>query len=332
MHSRSTAVLFGLLAASALAHVIVLVLMPAVADVLAFVPPWGWRIIATLAALAIPSIWFLVDSIRAKREWPVVLAGGALSFGTHVGLIVLIAFLYAARSNAQPAPPVEVEIATVEEPEPEPEEEEEEIPEPEPPPPEPEPEFVPMRPRPIEEPEPEPAPPPPPQAEAIEEFAGVTLTNDGPGESWASNVGNGQEITAPIGQPNARITGRARQGVPDGVPGGTGEPASRVVTDLSRSPAPDLDRLQQLLQHNFPRRARDLGVEGFAVVSVYVHADGRIEPERVVRESERDLDFGQACIRTLREGGRWDPPLDRQGRAVDTRTNFRCTFTVNSRF
>lgn len=221
---------------------------------------------------------------------------------------------------------VTMEVVEVE-PEPEPEPEVEEVEEPEPAAPEPE--IVRRRVEPTEEaPPPEPEPPPP-QEEAIEEFAGVTLTNDGPGESWASNVGTGAEVTAPIGQPNAQVTGRVRHGVPNGVPGGTGDGEAIVAArDLSREPRiPDIDGLRRILRDNFPPQAQNLGIEGNAVVRIHVGADGSVRPLAVVSETYEG--FGAACQRTLREGGRWDPPLDRQGHPVATRTTFRCTFSFD---
>jgi protein TonB len=224
---------------------------------------------------------------------------------------------------------VSVEMVEVE-PEPEPEEIVEEEPEPEP---EPEPERPAVvrerAPDPVEPAEPPPAEPPPPAEEAIAEFDGVTLTNEGPGESWASNVGTGQEITGPIGQPNAQVTGRVRHGDPGGVPGGTGDgPAVVPASDLSRSPRyGDMDRLRDLLEDNYPREARNQGIEGSAVVRIRVHSDGRVSVLGVVNESYET--FGEACRDTLRQAGRWEPPLDRQGNAVDTITTFRCTLTID---
>ena len=66
-----------------------------------------------------------------------------------------------------------------------------------------------------------PPPPPPPQAETPADFSGTTLTNDGPGEGWASAVGNGETMHGPIGRPGAKVTGRTQDGAtkPSTVPG-----------------------------------------------------------------------------------------------------------------
>jgi protein TonB len=211
------------------------------------------------------------------------------------------------------------------EPEPEPEAEEPE--------PELEPEPIVERPEPrLREPPPEDAPPPeepPPAEETVADFTGETLTNeDGP--AWNSAVGNGAAIDAPIGRPGAEVTGRSRRGVAEGTVGGTGDPDAPVivpVADLSRAPSFDEGRLRTLVRDAYPRRLRDLGIEGVARVRIRVRADGRVQPLAVVTES--DEGFGEACRRSLRAAGRFDPPLDRAGRQVDTITTFRCAFTLS---
>jgi protein TonB len=266
----------------------------------------------------------------------------AASVGAHVLVALALLILPSLRLLEEP-PPLAIEVVEIapppEEPPPPPEEEtpppvEERPPEPAAaPPPEPE-----VRPEPRPQPEPrptrEPPPPtadptpPPPQEEAIADFTGTTLTNPG-GESWQTNVGNGAPLDGPIGRPNAAVTGRNRTGVRDGVPGGTGDPeAPRVAaaSDLSRQPGPPNDRLITLLEQNYPREAQQLGIEGHADVRIHVHADGRVRPMAVVRETHEG--FGEACRRTLRQGGNWTPPLDRAGTPVDTVTTFRCTFSI----
>ena len=53
-----------------------------------------------------------------------------------------------------------------------------------------------------------------PQAETPADFSGTTLTNDGPGDGWASAVGNGEAMHGPIGRPGAKVTERARRTAP----------------------------------------------------------------------------------------------------------------------
>lgn len=178
-----------------------------------------------------------------------------------------------------------------------------------------------------------PAPPPttpaaPPPAESPADFTGTTLTNDGPGEGWATATGNGERMTDPIGAPGARRAPVARTGRP----GGTGTdlrspPAPRVVRvgDLARRPrAPDLN---DQLATNYPRNARQQGKPGRAVVRARIEPNGRARVLRVVSESGEQ--FGVACRRTL-DGSRWDPPRDRQGRPVATELDYTCRFEVGS--
>lgn len=263
----------------------------------------------------------------------------ALSVGAHIAAAFVLLLLPAAALLSDPEP---VELAVIEtlpepieeiiEPEPEPE-----------PAPEPEPIVEPVvqpvverrpDPRPErvvapDEPPPPDAPPPPPAEETIEDFSGMTLTNDSGDPAWASNVGSGAPMEGPVGRPNAQVTGRNRRGQPDGVVGGTGEgegPAIVSAGNLSRQPGPPSDRLRSLLERNYPREAQQLGIEGTADVRVQVEADGSVRVLSVSRESHEG--FGAACRQTIRQGGRWSPPLDRQGQPVATITAFRCTFTV----
>jgi hypothetical protein len=49
----------------------------------------------------------------------------------------------------------------------------------------------------------------------------------------------------------------------------------------------------------------------------------------VSRVSETYDGFGSACERTVR-AGRWEAPLDREGRAVATEITYVCRFEVRS--
>lgn len=218
------------------------------------------------------------------------------------------------------------------EPEPMPEPEPELAPEPKPEPePEPEPKPKPKpkpKPAPVVEnkpPEPPPEEEPPPAPEAPVDFTGVTLTADGSG-SWSTAVGNGQRITAPVGR-IAQVTGRERTGLTGGEVGGTGTKPRVLQSDnLSRRPgAPQT--LNQLLEKNYPKQARNQGIEGQAVVRVRILPDGRLSVVRVKKETGR-YGFGAACIATLRAGGRWVPALDQQGRPGAYEIDFPCTFEV----
>jgi TonB family protein len=167
---------------------------------------------------------------------------------------------------------------------------------------------------------PPPSAEPPAAAEALADFTGQTLTNEGPGAGWSSATGNGQKMNGPVGRPGARVTHR----VVDGTPGGTGSgPPIVGVGDLSRIPvAPDLS---DALAAAYPRDARARGLEGKAVVRARISPEGRLRDLAVV--SETAPGFGAACTATLR-GSEWSPPLDRNGNAVWTVISYTCRFTV----
>lgn len=165
-----------------------------------------------------------------------------------------------------------------------------------------------------------PAAEPPAAAEAVADFTGQTLTNDGPGPGWSSATGNGQKMSGPVGRPGARISHR----VVEGTPGGTGSgPPVVGLGDLSRIPvAPDLaDRLAAA----YPSDARAKGIEGKAVVRALITPAGQVRELAVV--SETAAGFGAACKATLR-ASEWTPPLDRAGHAVSTVISYTCRFNV----
>ncbi|HTA19475.1 MAG TPA: energy transducer TonB [Polyangia bacterium] len=149
-------------------------------------------------------------------------------------------------------------------------------------------------------------------AEAPADFSGVTLTNDGAGPGWASAVGNGAAMRAPIGAPGAKIV-RAR----------AGEPPLVALASLSRAPAPP--DLADVLERHYPEAARRQGLAGQAVLKARIPPDGH--PRDLVLVSQSTLGFGDACRATLRESV-WTAPLDREGRAVATLVTYTCRFEV----
>jgi hypothetical protein len=153
----------------------------------------------------------------------------------------------------------------------------------------------------------------------------VTLTNDGPGAGWASTTGNGDPMNGPIGTPGARVTGRSRAGTTGGAgPSPDADGPIVKLADLSRPPRAPI--LSDMLERNYPDRARKRGVPGKAVMRIRVMPDGHLRDLIVVAESEGG--FGEACRRTLRDS-LWSPPLDLQARPVSTLVNYTCTFTVH---
>ena len=170
-------------------------------------------------------------------------------------------------------------------------------------------------------PPPDAPPPPPPQAETPADFSGTTLTNDGPGEGWASAVGNGEAMHGPIGRPGAKVTGRHQEGTAQPSP----VKAAPVVAlaSLSRPPAPP--DLNDALERHYPEAARKQGTPGQAVLKARITAEGQVRDLVVVSQSAGG--FGDACKATLREST-WSPPLDRDGQAVATFISYTCRFEV----
>jgi protein TonB len=252
-----------------------------------------------------------------------------VSMAMHAGGAVLL-FALVRHCDTEPEPILaELDLTVVEEPpEPEPEEEVEEPPE-EPDPVEPEP-PPPTPPRAAPPPPPdEPPPPPPPAQETPVSFDNVVLTNEGGDSSWATQQGTGVESDGPIGSPGARVTERRRRGTPGQVEG-TGPPGPRVVAlaDLSRQPeAPDGGRLNEILRDNYPREARDQGIEGRARVRLRLMPDGSVRILSIV--SATWSGFGPACRSTVQRAGRWRPGLDQAGQPVATTVSFDCNFRVH---
>lgn len=272
----------------------------------------------------------MYDSRKSNQILALVLA---LSLGVHVAAWIGLASL-PSLDDIVAVLRIE-EVSFVEEPPPPPPPEPEPEPEPEAPPPEPEP-PPPVRPRerpqmPSPPPEAPPDEPPPAAEEQIEDFTGETLTND-TGEAWASAVGSGAPMDAPIGGPTGVVTGRHREGVAGGEIGGTGtsaEAGPRLVAmrDLSQPPAaPSRDRLTELIRRYYPTELRNLSIEGSARVRLRIGADGRVS--RVRTRSETHEGFGAACIQVLQEAGNWDRPLDREGNPVATEVSFDCNFSL----
>jgi protein TonB len=240
-----------------------------------------------------------------------------MSVGTHLGILGALGFM---PSPAQffARHPVEMEVIEPAPPPPPPPA----TPEP-PKPPEPEPEKPRAAPKPVvvkaaPAPTPEPPKEAPPPAEAPVDFGGVTLTADG--SSWATQTGNGQQLQGPVGR-IGKVTGKDKEGAP----AAPAPPAVVAEGSLSRKPVPPPD-MNDLLEKNFPPRARAQGVSGTARLRVRILADGRTGEMTLIHETG-DYGFGDACIKTLRMR-RWQAPLDRQGNPVATDVKYTCDFEV----
>jgi len=219
-----------------------------------------------------------------------------------------------------------VAIAIVEEdpvtPEPEPEEQ---TPEPE----EPEPVKPPPKPKTFKAPEEPPKAPEEPPAAAPETPVAsdnIVLTNDGDEpSSWAIDPGSGESSDKPIGRPDAVVTGRSRDGIVGGIVGGTGLGVVVDVGDLSRQPIPP--SLKRKLEKLYPKKARQEGIEGEAVLRLQIAPDGFPAKIRIISEDPTGYELGRACLKTL-QGEKWKPPIDKNGKPVTTRITYRCGFEI----
>ncbi|HEY7375267.1 MAG TPA: energy transducer TonB [Polyangia bacterium] len=170
-------------------------------------------------------------------------------------------------------------------------------------------------------PPPDAPPPPPPQAETPADFSGTTLTNDGPGDGWASAVGNGETMHGPIGRPGAKATARSQ----DGAVAPSRAKAAPVVALASLSRPPEPPDLNGALERHYPDAARKQGTPGQAVLKARITPEGQVRDMVVVSQSAPG--FGDACRATLREST-WSPPLDRDGQPVATFISYTCRFEV----
>jgi outer membrane biosynthesis protein TonB len=266
-----------------------------------------------------------------------------LSVGVHAAIFAGLGTFRLDPYASASVPPVEISVVESPPPPPAPEvtpapEPPAPVAEPEPVKPPPPPKVRERAPKPVETPPPEQATPPPAaaQAETIADFSGTTLTGEGQG-GWLSAVGTGGAMNGPIGRPGAVVTGRNREGVAaGGVIDGTGV---RLVgeSDLSRRPKlPSSDILNEALERNYPKTARQQGIEGSASIKLRILANGKIEPLRkdgsVAVAAADTWGFGDACLKALKEVAQQhrveETPLDRQGQPAATEIRFKCTFSV----
>jgi periplasmic protein TonB len=260
---------------------------------------------------------------EAKRVTRLSSLGLLLSVGVHAATFFALGVLPvdAAREENQivEVSLVEQPAAVIEEPPPEPEPEAAPEPEPIKPPPKP----IERAPKAPKEPPPEPEATPPAAAEeTLADFSGTTLTGTG---GWASAIGSGAPMNAPIGKANAAVTGRSRAGVQGGVIGGTG---IRVVPegDLSRRPQPPSpELLNAALERSYPKAARQQGIEGVARIRIRVLSSGKLQPLATL--SETYPGFAEACKSSLRDVS-FQPGLDGTGQPVATDIPYTCRFTV----
>ncbi len=270
----------------------------------------------------------MTNPFENVAPWALDSAWVILAIATHAAFLALTPKVGAGAGPVEPLDAVAVAIIDQEPPEPEPEPEEpieQEVPEPE----EPEPVKPPPKPKTFKAPkEPPKAPEEPPAAapETPVTFDNIVLTNEGDEpSSWAMDPGSGESRDGPIGKPDAVVTGRSRDGVVGGIIGGTGIGVVVDVGDLSRRPIPP--SLKQKLERLYPKKAKQEGVEGQAVVRLQIGPDGSPSKLRLLSEDPVDYKFGQVCKQAL-QSSTWKPPLDQDGKPVSTRVTFTCGFEI----
>ena len=98
------------------------------------------------------------------------------------------------------------------------------------------------------------------------------------------------------------------------------------IKSLARAPKPP-GSLGRQLERAFPKAARNRHIEGEAVVAIRIKPDGGVIPLRTISESPKGEGFASACKRVL-AASKWSPPLNKQGRPVNTSTSFECAFLL----
>lgn len=110
-----------------------------------------------------------------------------------------------------------------------------------------------------------------------------------------------------------------------GIVGGTGLGVVVDVGDLSKQPIPP--PLKRKLEKLYPKKARQEGIEGEAVLRLQIAPDGLPFKIRIISEDPTGYDLGKACMKTL-QGEPWQPPIDKTGKPVTTRITYRCGFEI----
>jgi TonB family protein len=262
--------------------------------------------------------------LENQASWALETAWVVLAIATHALFLGAMPISTMRPGFEDPMNTVPVAIIEEDPVRPEPEEE---TPEPEEPA-EPEPVKPPPKPKTFKAPkEPkEPEEPPTAAPEAPVAFDNVVLTNEGDEpSSWAVDPGSGKSSDKPIGRPDAVVTGRSRDGVVGGIIGGTGIGIVVDVGDLSRQPIPP--SLKRKLERLYPKKARQEGIEGEAVLRLQIAADGHPAKIRIISEDPTGYELGKACMKAL-QGEQWKPPIDKTGKPVNTRITYRCGFEI----
>ena len=261
--------------------------------------------------------------------WALETGWVVLAIATHAAFLGLMPYEPIGSGSENPQDTVAVAIIDEDQPAAEPEAPpEQEAPEPQEPA-EPEPVKPPPKPKTFKAPkEPPKAPEEPPAAapETPVAFDNIVLTNEGDEpSSWAVDPGSGESREGPIGRPDAVVTGRSRLGIVGGIIGGTGIGVVVDVGDLSKQPIPPA--LKRKLEKLYPKKARQEGVEGEAVIRLQVGPDGLPAKIRIISEDPTGYELGRACMKAL-QGEKWGAPRNKEGKPVTTRVTYRCGFEI----
>ena len=260
-----------------------------------------------------------------QASWALETAWVVLAVATHALFIGLMPDVQVGPGMQDPIDAVAIAIVEDDPAPPEPEELTPEPAELE----EPEPVKPPPKPKTFKAPKAPPKAPEEPPAAAPETpvaFDNIVLTNesDEP-SSWAMDPGSGESSDKPIGRPDAVVTGRSRDGIVGGIIGGTGLGVVVDLGDLSKQPIPP--SLKRKLEKLYPKKARQEGIEGEAVIRLHIAADGLPAKILIISEDPLGYELGRACMKAL-QGEQWQPPIDKNGKPVTTRVTYRCGFEI----
>jgi TonB family protein len=108
--------------------------------------------------------------------------------------------------------------------------------------------------------------------------------------------------------------------------GGVARSATLAPRDFSRAAIPP--NLHGLLQRNYPMQARMRGEQSQVTVTAHINSEGGVSAVRVQSVTNADKGFGEACVRTVLEGPKWQPRLNQNGLPVASTVTYNCQFAL----
>lgn len=173
-------------------------------------------------------------------------------------------------------------------------------------------------------PQEEPPPPPPPEEKAPEEakeappvfdLGDNTFAVNGQGAGWAMARSEGntrfagvaKKDQAPVRETKPKFGGAQKSTGNGPQTGDTPVP----LADLTRRPTP----LGGPVSAPYPTEAKKAGIEGPVVLRVLIDKTGRVRRTQVIKAPS---DILAAAAELAMTDQRWTPPLDKNGKAVDT--------------